>query len=197
MIFGRPKWNKCDKIKCTLYSFYNNFLEILQSLFWITKLEYFLHSSSFSYLFISSYILEGTTLTICVRNRQAWWFHIFVTKFSKCAFSPIKTSITIYFSIVNTTFTNLCNTSKSYFKFHATNSGNLWIFFLCFSKSFRPTLKNNWFHFCREYLEFRRNVEISLKFAIKAKSIVFNVGLNDFGKHKKCSQNYLSSWHVI
>ena len=69
----------------TLYNFYNNFLETLQSLFCITKVKYFLRSSSFSYLLVSSYILGGTTLTICVRNRQAWWFHTFFTNFSKCA----------------------------------------------------------------------------------------------------------------
>ena len=60
-------WNKIDSV----YNFYNNFLETLQSLFCISKLKYFLLSSSFSYLLVSSNILEEKTLTICVRNRRA------------------------------------------------------------------------------------------------------------------------------
>ena len=87
-------------------------------------------------------------------------------------------------------FTNLFNTSKSHFKLHATNSGNFVNISLCFSKSFRPMLKKSRFRFYREYLEFRRNVEISLKFAIKLQSYslvndIKNVIIssNDFQTH--------------
>ena len=124
--FGRPKWNKCDEIKYTRYNFYNNLLETLQSLFCITKLKYFLHSSSFSHLLVSSYILEEKTLSVLEIDEHNYFIHFSQNSLNMplLAFSPIRTSLTIYFSIVNTTFTNICNTSKSHIKLHATNSGN-------------------------------------------------------------------------
>ena len=107
-IFNRPKWSKCDEIKHALYNFYNNFLETLQSLFCITKLKYFLHPSSFSYLLVSSYILEGKELSLSVLEiDELNDFIHFSQNFLNVlllAFSPIETSITVYFSTVNTTF---------------------------------------------------------------------------------------------
>ena len=126
--FGTPKWNKCDEIEYTLYNFYNNFLETLQSLFCITKLKYFLYSSSSSYLLISSSILEEKlSLSVLEVDEHNDFIHFSQNSLNVplLAFSHIKTSITVYFSIVNTSFTNLCNTSKSHFKLHATNSGNI------------------------------------------------------------------------
>ena len=112
--FIRPKWNKCDEIKYTLYNFYNNFLETLQSLFCITKLKYFLHSSSFPYLLVSSYILEEKKKTKCALSVP-----------SKHQSPYISVSLILH-------LTNLWNTSKSHFKLHATNSGNFMNIFTFF-----------------------------------------------------------------
>ena len=46
-------------MKYTLYNFYNNFLEALTVFILRYQTNIFIISSSFSYLLVSSYILEG------------------------------------------------------------------------------------------------------------------------------------------
>ena len=107
MVFWKAQMKQVDEIKYTLYNFYNNFLETLQCLFCITKLKYFLHSSSFSYLLVSSYILEEKLLlSVSETDEHNDFIHFSQNSLNVLllALSPMKTSIAIHFSIVNTTF---------------------------------------------------------------------------------------------
>ena len=138
--------------------------------------------SSFIFLLLSVsiklgllYILEEKELSLSVleidEHNDFIHFSLSSLNVPPLAFSPMKTSVTISYISVSLTlhFTNLCNTSKSHFKFHATDSGNFVNIFYVF-QSRLDLRKKNWFRFYRKYLEFRRNVEISLKFVIKLQS---------------------------
>ena len=103
--FWRPKWNKCDEIKCTLYNFYKNFLE---TLVFILHYQTVIFSSFILLLWsvsIKLYFRRKLSLSMLEIDEHNDFIHFSHNSLNVLflAFSPIKTSITIYFSIVNTT----------------------------------------------------------------------------------------------
>ena len=70
MIFWKAQMKQVDEIKYTLYNFYNNFLETIQSLFCITKQIFSLFILILS-VSIKLYFRRKKTLTISDRYRQA------------------------------------------------------------------------------------------------------------------------------